>query len=299
MKKSSLLIGLFVCSLSGTLFTGCSSDSTDDTNANVAVDSAAPVKEIPEEVKNFYQIPAPNELFYFIKENKGKPKGIDVLNPADKLTKYVDTKGKALNFGVYSADLLYCSIFDFAPQAVKYFITVKKMGDDLGISGAINENVMKRVQANLGNNDTLTKITNDVFYSAYDNLEQNEKGSTLALVVAGGWVEGLYLSTKIADTYVKGSPVVDRVVEQKLSLENLLLYLKKYETEEAVASTIKSLEEVKAAFDGIKEEQSASSMSTNKAGKRVLGGGTKLSISPEQYKVLVDKVASLRTTIIG
>jgi hypothetical protein len=200
---------------------------------------------------------------------------------------------------VYSADLLYCSIFDFAPQAVKYFITVKKMGDDLGISGAINENVMKRVQANLGNNDTLTKITNDVFYSAYDNLEQNEKGSTLALVVAGGWVEGLYLSTKIADTYVKGSPVVDRVVEQKLSLENLLLYLKKYETEEAVASTIKSLEEVKAAFDGIKEEQSASSMSTNKAGKRVLGGGTKLSISPEQYKALVEKVAALRTTIIG
>ncbi len=168
MKKSSVLIGITLFSMAGILITGCSSDGGSEETANATAADSAEKKDIPEEVKNFYQIPAPNEIFFFIKENKVKAKGIEILNPADKLTKYVDTKSKSLNFGVYSADLLYCSIFDFGPQAVKYFVTVKKMGDDLGISSAINEDVIKRVQANLGNNDTLTKITEDVFYSAYE-----------------------------------------------------------------------------------------------------------------------------------
>jgi uncharacterized protein YneF (UPF0154 family) len=299
MKKSSVLIGITLFSMAGFLITGCSSDGGNEETTNTTTADSAAKKDIPEEVKNFYQIPAPNEIFFFIKENKGKAKGIEILNPADKLTKYVDTKSKSLNFGVYSADLLYCSIFDFGPQAVKYFVTVKKMGDDLGISSAINEDVMKRVQSNLGNNDTLTKITEDVFYSAYENLEQNDKGSSLALVVAGGWVEALYISTKINEKYVQDSPITNRIAEQKLSLDNLLEYLKKYESEEQISSTIKAMEDLKVVFDGIKQEESASSLTKNKAGKRVLGGGTKISITEDQYKQLVEKVAALRTIIIG
>ena len=298
MKKSSIIIGLTLFSIGG-FITGCSSDGESEETTNTTAVDSLNKKDIQEAVKDFYQIPAPNEIFFFIKENKGKAKGIEILNPADKLIKYVDTKSKSLNFGIYSADLLYCSIFDFGPQAVKYYVTVKKMGDDLGISSAINEDVMKRVQSNLGNNDTLTKITEDVFYSAYEKLEQNDKGSSLALVVAGGWVEALYISTKINDKYIQDSPITNRIAEQKLSLDNLLEYLKKYESEEQISSTIKAMEDLKVVFDGIKQEESASSLTKNKAGKRVLGGGTKISITEDQYKQLVEKVAALRTMIIG
>lgn len=279
-----------------TLFIGCSGETEMKDTAAMDTTAAAPEET---ETKTFYQVPAPGEVFSFMEDKKVKPKGPEILNPTANLVSYTDNRSKALNFGVYSTDLLYCSTFDYGNEAIKYFAAVKKLGDELGISSAIDEQSMNRIQANIGNNDSLTEISNDIYFKAFETLEQNEQGKTLALVIAGGWVESLYILTSIADTYSDNNPVIERVAEQKLTLDNLLEYLKKYEADAGVSATINDLNSLEEIYANLGEKSMGATTVKNKNGKRVLGGGTKITITQEQYAALVEKINSLRNTITG
>jgi len=147
--------------------------------------------------ETFFQVPSPGEMLTFIKMVGGKGnKNTSFLNAPDNQKNYTDAKAKAINFGIYSCDLSYCSIFEIGAEALKYFKTVKTMGDQIGVATAIKPEVMKRLEGNLGNSDSLSVITDDVYFSSFETLEGGHQGSTLALVVAGGWIK-VYTSLPI------------------------------------------------------------------------------------------------------
>ncbi|MGZ3933018.1 MAG: hypothetical protein ACXVP0_17390, partial [Bacteroidia bacterium] len=149
--------------------------------------------------ETFFQVPSPGEMLTFIKMVGGKNnKNTAFLNAPDNQKNYTDAKLKALNFGIYSCDLSYCSIFEIGVDALKYFKTVKQMGDQIGVSTAIKPEIMKRLEGNLGNSDSLSVITDDVYFSSFETLESGQQGATLALVVAGGWIESIYIATNLA-----------------------------------------------------------------------------------------------------
>ena len=194
--------------------------------------------------ETFFQVPSPGEMLTFIKMVGGKNnKNTTFLNPPDNQKNYTDAKGKALNFGIYSCDLSYCSIFEIGAEALKYFKTVKQLGDQIGVSSAIKPETMKRLEGNVGNSDSLAVITDDVYFSSFETLENGQQGTTLALVVAGGWIESLFIATNLAK-YEANSPIIERLADQKYTLENLIEFLKKHEADANVSG-------VKADFEGL------------------------------------------------
>src|SRR3954471_7462033 len=107
MKKSTLL---FLASIAVLTFSSCG-----DGEKNDEIENADTAK--PEEVKTnpvsetFFQVPSPGEMLTFIKMVGGsKNKNTSFLNPASNEKNYTDSKSKAINFGIYSCDLSYCSI---------------------------------------------------------------------------------------------------------------------------------------------------------------------------------------------
>jgi hypothetical protein len=214
-------------------------------------------------------------------------------NPAENVTKYTSSKDKALNFGVYSSDLFYCSTFNQKADVLKYFDNLKRLADELGIASVITEGTSKRIEKNLSNKDSLNKITNDVFAEASANLEKNDQGSTLALVVAGGLAETIYLSTRLVP--FGNSKVIQYIADQKLPFDNLFQYLGKYDNDNRVTEVKNSLMPLKAVFDGIKEEPAAETKVKGKG--RVIGGKTRLVITADDYTKLSDAAASLRNSI--
>jgi hypothetical protein len=282
--------------MAGLIATGCGNKPATDTVEN-PVDTAS-VKEVakkPGEVQKYSQVPSPGEMFSFIKQLGSKAKDdISKLNSPDNLKKYNDNKSQSLNFGVYSADLLFCSTFNHGKEAIKYFMNIKKLGDAIGISTAINDQTAQRINDNIGNPDSLANISNDLYFTTFDHLESNERGNTLAMVMAGGWIESLYMVTSMEPAYKKDSPVVTRVGEQKYTLENLLDFMKKYEKDADVASVLKQLQELKAEFDKIEDAKGPAAI-TVKKGKKILGGGSAgISVSADQYKAIVEKTMAIR-----
>jgi hypothetical protein len=294
---SKLILGGFIAM---SVFTaGCgnkpsgeNSETLSDTTA-----SKAPGKKAGG-VQKYSQVPSPGEMFTFIKQLGSKAKDdLKKLNNPENIEKYNDNKSRALNFGVYSADLLFCSTFNHGPEALKYFVKIKKLGDDIGISTAINEQTASRINANIGNPDSLGTISNDLYFTTFDNLESNERGNTLALVMAGGWIESLYMVTSMEPVFKKESPLITRVAEQKYTLENLIDFMKKYENDADVTSIIKQLSELQSEFNKIEETKGAATL-TVKNGKKILGGGgSKIGITAEQYKAIAQKIADIRKSI--
>ncbi len=292
MQRKHFLIAPLAASL---MLVSCGGDKTEGGDEMSGVDTLKTETQTEQITETFFQVPSPGEMLTFIKMVGGKNnKNVSFLNSPDNQKNYTDNKSKALNFGIYSCDLSYCSIFEIGSEALKYFKTVKQLGDQIGVSSAISPEVLKRLEGNIGNPDSLSVITDDVYFTSFEALEKSKQGPTLSLVVAGGWIESLYIATSLAK-YDAKSPVVERLADQKYTLDNLIEFLKKYESDANVASVLTQFTELQAEFNKIGEKDAAAAAGDNK-GKHVLGGGKELTISADQYKAIVEKIKAIRNS---
>jgi hypothetical protein len=290
MQRKHFLIAPLAASL---MLVSCGGDKTEGGDEMSGVDTLKTETQTEQITETFFQVPSPGEMLTFIKMVGGKNnKNVSFLNSPDNQKNYTDNKSKALNFGIYSCDLSYCSIFEIGSEALKYFKVVKQLGDQIGVSSAISPEVLKRLEGNIGNPDSLSVITDDVYFSSFESLEASKQGPTLSLVVAGGWIESLYIATSLAK-YDAKSLVVERLADQKYTLDNLIEFLKKYESDSNVAAVLAQYTELQAEFNKIGEKDAAAS--TDKT-KNVLGGGKELVISADQYKSIVEKIKVIRNS---
>ena len=245
-----------------------------------------------------YSVPTPNELFAVIKETGVLFDGT-ILNSTENIEKYSSKKNQALNFGVYFTDLAFASSFSENASILSYFGTIKVLSDDLGISNALDAAIYEKVEANLENDDadSLLFLSNETYFKAYSYLEENERGSTLALIVLGGWIESLYIMTNLGE-YEEGSNLVARIGEQKLTVENLMGFMMKYQDDSNVAEVIEELADIEELFWSFEEEEGDDVTTSQEGDVYVLSGGSTIIVSAEQYEELKELVAELRNDII-
>ena len=294
MKRNYFLIAPLAASL---LLVSCGGDKTEGGDDVLAVDTTKTETQAEQVTETFFQVPSPGEMLTFIKMVGGKNnKNTSFLNNPDNQKNYTDNKLKSLNFGIYSCDLSYCSIFEIGSEALKYFKTVKQLGDQIGVSSAIKPEILKRLEGNLGNPDSLSVITDDVYFSSFQTLEDGKQGPTLSLVVAGGWLESLFIATSLSK-YEANSPVVERLADQKYTLDNLVEFLKKYEKDDAnVAAVVKDFTDLQAEFNKIGEKDAAAAKASSEKGKTIIGGGKELVLSADQYNAIVTKIKAIRNS---
>ncbi len=245
---------------------GCTGESADQTENEENTDTVA-VSEIVQEEKKIleYPLPTPFEITQML-NNAGAGYILDILNPTENIDKYETRTAKALNLGVYGADLSYASTYNKTEEVAKYVESAKNLTEDLGISGSLNENILKRIDNNIDNKDSLYQIITKTFYDTFDYLNDNKQGKTSVLILAGGWIEGLYISTQLAETAQKKDEVVKGISEQKATLATLLNTMKQYKEEDDVAQVIeklKKIEDIYKTMDG--------DMLTNKQVKEISG----------------------------
>ena len=245
-----------------------------------------------------YSVPTPNELFAVIKETGVLYDGT-ILNSTENIEKYSSKKIQALNFGVYFTDLAFASSFSENASILSYFGTIKILSDDLGISNALDAAIYEKVEANLENDDadSLLFLSNETYFKAYSYLEENERGSTLALIVLGGWIESLYIMTNLGE-YEEGGNLVARIGEQKLTVENLMGFMMKYQDDSNVAEVMEELADIEELFWSFEEEEGDDVTTEQEGDVYVLSGGSTIMVSSEQYEELKGLVAALRNDII-
>ena len=302
--KKIFITTLSIAAISGvSMLTSCGGGNKPDADNMAAdsskVDTTAVKQSNTSSTEMTYQIPSPKEMFVFIKQVAGKNnKRVDVLNSPDNAKNYADAKSQALNFGIYSCDLTYCSIFEIGTDVLKYFKTVKQLGDAIGVSSSINPAMLKSLEKNMGNPDSLVEIADNLYFSSFETMQNSQQGSTLALSVAGGYIEGLSIACNLVK-YDKKNPAVERIADEKYTLDNIIDFMKKYESDAGVKETIAKLEDLRTTFNQVTEKQEGAVAVKEEKGTKVLGGGSEMQITEAQYKALADKVASIRNSFTG
>jgi hypothetical protein len=247
--------------------------------------------------KVFYMIPSPLELSSIIKD-AGASYDKSVLNSTDYVSNYVTSGSQALNLGVYGADLSYSSIFEQTQETVQYFNSAKTLADELGITSAFGKSTVERIQNNLNNRDSMIAIISDSYWEADAYLKENSRSNTSALVIAGGWIEALYISTKLAEKSDNSDEILSRIGEQKLTLNNLVPMLEKFQGPD-VNEVITSLQELQNAFNAVEITYTRKDPTTDEESQlTTLQTTSKISISDEALATISEKVASIRNNIV-
>lgn len=296
--KKSVAVFLVVAS-AALMFLGCGDGNKNESDTMGNDDKSAPKTfEKDSSVENiFYSVPSPIETATLI-QKVGVPYNKSYLNDIEKYSKYTTTGDKALNLGIYGSDLSFTSIYDQTQESMLYLRCANNLASGLGISGAFDENTANRLDANKNNRDSLLGIISESFWIADSYLKDNERPGTSSLIIAGGWIEGLYIATKILEAS-HNKDIEQRIAEQKFTLGNLTGMLKKYNFDETVAAIHKDLVDLQSVFDQISVVKDAPKASKDaKTGVTTIGGNNKLNYTPEQINAITEKIRVIRTKII-
>lgn len=171
-----------------------------------------------------------------------------MLSPSDNISSFTTSSKKSLNLGVYAVDLSYAKVFEQFETAGKYFNSMQKLAEELGIPATYFENTAKRFDKNINNKDSLIKIANEVYMAADTYLKENERYGSAAQIILGGWTEALYIAIDITRS-TRDFDVIERLAEQKYSLTNLMEMLQNYESDPVIAEYIVKLKALQPVFD--------------------------------------------------
>ena len=245
-----------------------------------------------------YILPSPMEIASLIKKTEiSYEEGI--LNPTSKVEAYNDNYKKAVNLGVYGADLGLILVFEQTQDAISYFKIVQGLTEELGIAGAFEQSIMKRVESNLGNQDSLMVMASDAFSKADMYLKENDRQPISTLILAGGWIEALYISCSFG-TSTKNAEILNRIGEQKVSLTTLLSMMDRVKDEgpeyqllgEKLQDLGASFDKVKITYTEVPEEPDPENMFTEV--KRV----SSVEITEVIFDEIASKVNALRAELV-
>jgi hypothetical protein len=225
---------------------GCSnSGETEEGNA----DSSLTVTDQAE--KLVYPIPTPLDITNMLNK-AGASYIIGVANRPENADKYFTEPAKALNLGIYGTDLCYSATYGMSQETMNFFLCTKKLRDGLDVQTPGNDSLSSKLEANIENRDSIFNILTNSFTSTFDYLNENGKGTVAVMVLAGGWIEGLYLSTELAGMLDKNSEILQGIADQKETLSKLIPLMENYKENQNVSDVLKSLNNIKIFFDELK-----------------------------------------------
>lgn len=233
----------------------CGSDKKKGSDATKEFDAAQ--EQMKENVERVIRdIPSPAEIPYII-QSTGADYNPNIINDHKKYESYtISAKKAAFNLGVYATDIGYLSSYGKTQEALNYMDVCLKLTETVGAQDAIDFAVLERFEKNLSNPDSLGRIIDQVISNSDTYLQANDRNNIAALMIGGTFIEALYISTQIIDTYPKDllpddmrlqilAPLVSMLVKQKESLKDVIDLLEGVDNKEDwEIATINSLQEL-------------------------------------------------------
>ncbi len=200
-----------------------------------------------------YPIPTPDKISTALNDAKANYI-FSLCNPTEKVDKYITDKDKALNLGVYGANLSYSSTYGMKQETLVYLKVCKKLIDELQISTEFNASFAERVEQNIDSKDSLTHIITNSYLDTYAFLQNNGKDYLSILVMTGSWVEGLYTTIEIAKSTPNNKVFLRVIANQKQTLGKVLELMEQNKESKNVEESMKLLLPIKMAFEPVAGE---------------------------------------------
>ena len=296
MYKTKLQFS-FLTLLFGAFILSCNSPEQ-STTPEEEIDNMIVSQQLDEDFNQakqvFYSLPSPIETAMLMKR-AGAKYDENLLNSITSIPNYSTTLQKALNLGIYSADLSFVSMFDQSQASIKYLSATKRLADELGILNAVDQSYIIRMENNINSRDSLMEIISETFMNSNAFLKENKRPELAAIVLAGGWIEGLYIATQITKNTSDNQELKDRIIDQRLSLTTLLALLDKYKNDDNIKSVSDDFITIKNIYDNIDVNTSEIKAVVNEeTNVTTLESSVTSEFTDEDFTKLSDLVSEIR-----
>jgi hypothetical protein len=195
-------------------------------------------------------LPTPFEITKMLNEI-GATYSAKNMNPADKVEKYITESSKAVNLGIYGADLVYASTYEQQQDIQVYLNAIRTLADQLGVTYDYSKLLSDEYKEKLNNKDSVTSIVTNTIYNTYQFLDQKSNPDLGVTMISGMWVELMYIATNISENSYNFSGLVDIISKQKTSYEKVMELLASKNTNADIKSLETKLQVLKPAFDKV------------------------------------------------
>lgn len=249
MKKLTILTSsfIFLCACGGNGNTENQDLLSDYAFADSLQSQVVVSEEIIEEM--IHSIPSPIEMTSIILAS-GADFDEQILNNADNVDKYETAFSKALNLGVFGTDLGYLNIYEKTVLSIDYLSAVRSLAKDLKVDQFFDFHTLKRLASSNDNIDSLINITTQGFSKMDAYLREQNRTKASVMIVAGTFIEGLYIAAQITEK-TGNEKIKERIGEQKMSLDNLIVMLEVYKNDPDVEKLIVDFKELKDIYSNV------------------------------------------------
>jgi hypothetical protein len=243
-------------------------------------------------------IPSSREMSFLMKD-LGIEYDKNLLQFDNAIANYNTNYRQALNLGVYVADLGHSSIYEKTQDILYFLDRANEMAKPLKVAHLLDYQTIKKL-ANQNSKDSLLSTLNNIIEKVQERLNQKKRGDLSVLVLTGEWIEVLYLTCKIAQNQ-PNELLNDRIGEQKIILDQLLLLLSFYGDGQEIKTLINLLNELQTAYDKVKISYEYKEAETKDEGDFVIVNDSNFAhihFTPEMLQDILQKVEKIRKYVI-
>ena len=235
-------------------------------------------KELSTFVEKEFEYPIPTSYEVTNRLQKANANFVfNITNPPENVDKYIADWQKAMNLGVYGADLSYASTYNKQDETTQFLNASRQLIDDLNITSAFNEDMIGRLEENVDNKDELILIITESIYNTYNHLNANGEELNSLLVIAGSVIEGLYITGQLIVSSDYNADLMNVLAEQKSQVSKLVELMEKYQDDENVNRVLPKLRYINLFYDQ-------------------LGEGS--AMSEDQFNDVIGSINEMRATVV-
>ncbi|RPH32937.1 MAG: hypothetical protein EHM93_07080 [Bacteroidales bacterium] len=288
------------------LFSSCNSCR----NSNKDVSDAF---EIPDSLKEDNPVPISAAVIDDMVQNIASPietaavlKGLkvpfnkDLIANTDFAENFNTNFAKALGLGIYGCDLGYLNMYGKTSLVIDYISTIRSLADGIQVGQFFDFSTLKRLATNNENIDSLVLISQQSMSRIDTYLRENNRSNLSMVIVAGVWIEGLYISSVVTQES-NHKRMRDIVGEQKEIINLLMPLLNHYKKDPNMAKLIKSFEEIKKLYSDVKisyEIGEATTLEVNGELQIKQNDVQTIEMSDETLQKIIDKVKEIRIKLL-
>lgn len=287
----------FLVLVTAGLFASCGGNKTEEEKDDLI--------ETPDTVKSavlnvggkLFSVPSPIQTALLIQKS-GITYNKAVLSSSNKVNTYSTDFARALNLGIYGADLGYVSLYNQTQDALGYLASIKQLTDKLGISAAFDGPTMDRIKNNITNKDSMMVLVGIAYRGSDAYLKENQRTDISSLILTGGWIESMHFSiTAYREKSTDG--IRYRIAEQKQALNSIIEILASYQTPEVI-ELHKLLSDLAKVYEGIQFKYNFVEPVTDTTKKvTYINSTTEVVVSDDQLKQIGDKLEQIRNKIVN
>jgi hypothetical protein len=278
-------------------FAACSKSGEDKDQNSEEFDEAN--KDLKNQMEEFrYKIPPPSEIPYML-QLTGAEFDEGLVNSREKVQQYTSHNDKAaLNLGVYAADIGYLTSYDKTQEAIDYLTACKTLSDDLGLIGTFDAELLQKFEKNISNKDSLTRLLDRTMKESENYLKDGARNKLSSLVVAGSFIEGLYIATGLVKSYPRNilpddnrnvvlTPLIRVVLDQKAAVSEVIKMLGSADDTETVTAIKEDFKKLEETYKALNIED------------QIKNNRADLVLSDKNLEGITDVVAKIRKRITG